>query len=600
MNKKTILLSISSIAAIAIIYFSVSYFQKEGIRSELPTLPDLSSYPEPLSTQLKSAHNNARKTPNASSLGNLGKVYYASNYYEEAIRCFTLAADLDSTQWQWNYYLGSVLTELGESDKALKNMQKVTAAAPNVHLAWYRQAEICQQLGMNEEAYKILEKIENLDLSKTQVKTARRSTYFPLQILAKLLEARALLNDKQTKKAEDELLLLTKKYKTFGPAFKLLSILYAQQGDTELANKYADRSGDLVTYVSPVDTLMDQLALLSRSEDYLLKQVDNAIRGSDPRWTSELLKNALENLPGNKFILSKTIKQYMRMGVGKYALPYLDEHFSYFKDTYQELLETGTEIANAGFAKDAARYLLRAKDLPGQSPEKTATLAGLIYEKAHLKKEGLDLMQSVSTEAPTDELVLKDAIFLYLEAGETIKAQQLMSTLRKLSPANTNLLIFEGILAAQNGKKEQTAVYYQKAFDKDPANRFLINQLGRIYLESKQWTKLINLYRKALQATPNDSEFQMQLGMLLVTCPDNTLHKIDEGTEYSERAFYNSIFTPEIKISAGRTLAWANYQLGDKNLAKYYIDETIRLALKSNAAPSYIQNLQSLSEQISN
>jgi tetratricopeptide (TPR) repeat protein len=113
-------------------------------------------------------------------------------------------------------------------------------------------------------------------------------------------------------------------------------------------------------------------------------------------------------------------------------------------------------------------------------------------------------------------------------------------------------------------------------------------------MNQKMWDKSIRHYREALEYHPNDPDFLEMLGTLLIACPDSSLRNIEEGKEYSERAFLHISSPPNILVSAGRSLAYAYAKLGDKQNAIYTIKQTISIARLENISSSYQAELEDL------
>ena len=78
------------------------------------------------------------------------------------------------------------------------------------------------------------------------------------------------------------------------------------------------------------------------------------------------------------------------------------------------------------------------------------------------------------------------------------------------------------------------------------------------------WDKAINHFRLALVSYPNEPFLLEGLGNLLISCPDSGLINVNEGKEYSERAFINFKSPFATKISAGENLSTAYAMSGDK------------------------------------
>jgi len=116
--------------------------------------------------------------------------------------------------------------------------------------------------------------------------------------------------------------------KLFGPLYRLLGNIYAAKGDSVLSRKYITRAQDLAIGTTVNDTLIDRITLISRSELYLPKQIDEANKSNNPEWASILFDHALQYLPDNKHIIAKAIKFFLQMNKGEKAMPYLDKNFN--------------------------------------------------------------------------------------------------------------------------------------------------------------------------------------------------------------------------------------------------------------------------------
>ncbi|MGC6432307.1 MAG: tetratricopeptide repeat protein [Jejuia sp.] len=571
------------------------------LSERIPELPDLSSSSNAQKVQIGNAHQKAIKNASSKNLGELGKVYYASNFYDRAKSCFQLARMDDSDSWEWSYYKGLIHMELGESDSALHEMKMVKTVNPDVWLASYRLANVYRQMDSVEKAETALKEIINLNTGATKITNSLRSTYFPLQLYARLLLSQVYTSANENNKAKKELNYLTKRYKTFGAPFKQLGILYATEGNTKLSKKYGERAGDLPEVNEPLDTLQDKLALISTSENYVLKQIDIARAGVDSKWSSELIKAALENMPESKYVLSKAISQYLSQGTGELALPFLNKHFDSFKDVYNETFKTGVELADAGYRTDALRYFRHAITFDDITDEQRANIAGVYFEKLGISNKAIELMDEVVTSNRTNPKILGDAMFLMLQTNQLEKAQSYYKDLKRVDAAHPSVKIYEGTQLEKRGNISSATKLYLSALERDPKNKYIIQHVKDLMLKQERWTEMKGFLRNALEVYPNDSQLQMYLGWVLVSYPDenNKINDITEGLEYSERAFYNCRYQVGDRVSAGRTLALGYYLLKDNTMADYYINRTIGIAIKAKFGQDYIQGLQSLKRRIS-
>jgi hypothetical protein len=84
--------------------------------------------------------------------------------------------------------------------------------------------------------------------------------------------------------------------------------------------------------------LIDKITLESRSETYLLKQIDDALHSLNFKWELRLFDHALKYIPDSKFLLSKALFGYLFLNYGSKALPLIDQHLKYYNDDFRELM----------------------------------------------------------------------------------------------------------------------------------------------------------------------------------------------------------------------------------------------------------------------
>ena len=144
------------------------------------------------------------------------------------------------------------------------------------------------------------------------------------------------------------------------------------------------------------------------------------------------------------------------------------------------------------------------------------------------------------------------------------------------------------MLAEQDGKLQEALIQYNMAFRIDPSDMTTVRLLGNILIRQKMWEKAIMHFRKSLVYHPNDPYLLERLGSLLVTCNDLKIRNITEGKEFCERAFINTASHSVNLISAGRSLAIAYEELGDKQNATKIIKMTINIASGENVPSSYL------------
>ena len=564
------------------------------LRSLIPEISNSNTLSQPVQEQISDALDNARSNPSSENLGILGMVYHSCANYEQAAQCYKLAIRRNKSDWIWSYYLGYLSMEMGESEAVIENFNRVIKKDPYVYLAWYYIGEEFKNLGKNDLAE---EAFGQIITTKNKISASEESTridHFPLSIYAMFQLSRIYYETGRFDLAEKTLKEIIGADHSFGPAYRLLGNIYSTKGDTLLSNQYGVRANDLFVFTPPVDTLVDKLVLLSRSELFLLKKIDEAQRSIYSEWTLRLVNHAMQYLPENKYLISKAVEIYLWTDLNDQAIALIDKHISYFKESFSELKKIGMLFFLKGLYPQSMKYLTLASDLEPEDVEIQKNLA-ISYWYLGDKKKSHDIFNKLLEKNRTNPDVIADiANILFFNFKESDKAISYLSILKQLSPSNPKVQKLSAGFAEKNGKFREAIKMYESSFRANPEDLTTIQYLGNLLIREEMWDKAIKHYREALENHPNEPDFLEWMGTLLIACPDSSLRNIEEGKVYAERAFLHMSSRPNIEVSAGRSLAYAYAKLGDKQNAILTIKQTINIARRENISQSYVAELEDL------
>ena len=565
-------------------------------RRTIPILPDLESLSVPLQEQIKTASKKARFNPNSDNIGYLGMVYHSCAQYDNAVKCYELAIKKDKSAWVWRYYLGYLKQEMGESEQSISNFLATLKYNPKAEHAWFYIGESYMKLGINAKAEESFSKIGTRALGTRYVKTSRVN-YFPLSEDAKFQLARVYLNTNRIDNAIQVLTQITNDFHTYSPVYRLLGNAYLMKGDSLQGKKFIIRAKDQADFTPLLDTLVDKLAIISRSELYLPKQIDEAINSANPEWAERLLNNGLKYIPDDKYLIAKAITFYLRMNIGKKALPYLNKYLNLAKENYNELDLVADLLFIKGFYTQAISYYNREISL---KPQETGIRSRIALCNLHLGKKDTALLQinDLVLRNPGNPEVLADAAEFMIMLGDIEKTRQLLANLDAADPSNSRIHRLKGRIAEKEGNSKLAILEYKASFNADPKDLSAVQSLCKIFLDQKLWDESVIFIKKALAYHPNEPFLLERMGALLVSCPDSKLRNVNEGEEYCERAFYNIASEPETLISAGRNLVQAYAIMENFAAAKFYLNITMSMARSENLPPAYIQGLINLGKKI--
>jgi tetratricopeptide (TPR) repeat protein len=409
--------------------------------------------------------------------------------------------------------------------------------------------------------------------------------------------AQIYMNTDRANQAEKILQEIVQDQRSFGPAYRLLGSVYKILGNTSLGEEYIIQAGDLLDYKPPVDTLIDRLSLISRSDTYILKQIDEAERSVYPEWALMLAANALRYMPENHYLISKYSKLLLTLGSGKQAQPYLNKHLSYFREDFNEIKQVGDMLYDKGFYTESTDYFKRALELRPDDADVKASLV-LSFLNAGNQQQGLDLLQGELDRTPGDPKLLANAVYIMLAINDQASAGSYLSRLMRVAPASPKTFRLRALIAEHDGNLQVAIAMYESALKGNPGDLVSIQSLDEILRRQKLWNRDILLLKEALKSHPNEPYLLEKLGTLLVACPDTLLRDYRQGLKYAQRAFINKASTPEIMFSAGRSVAEAYAALGDNDSARLYLKHILELAEGQHAPEEFIEELQTRLKQI--
>ncbi|MCA1761080.1 MAG: hypothetical protein LC658_15035, partial [Bacteroidales bacterium] len=361
----------------------------------------------------------------------------------------------------------------------------------------------------------------------------------------------------------------------------MLGNIYNMKGESALGNQFTVRSNDFISFSPPVDTLIDKLVLLSRSELFLLKKIDEAEKSFYSDWALQLINHGLQYLPDNKHLISKAIKILLWKNLNDQAIGFIDKHMQLFWDDYIEIKNTGIIFYQKDLFSQAAKYWTRALELkPGETLIQEYLARSLWFSGD--KQKSVKILDELVANNPGNTEVLIDVTSLLLEFGQKEKAQNNLTNLKNMASSNPKYLRISAEISAGNGKSREAIHLYEASFRIDPTDTKTIVNLGAIYRNQKMWNKYIELYRNSLEYYPNNPDFLARLGEILISCPEPSFRNIKEGKVFVERAFTYYNCPPDILISAGSHLAYAYSLLGDKQKAITTVSQTINIGRRQN------------------
>jgi tetratricopeptide (TPR) repeat protein len=599
-RRKTLLFFVAAAIGFITLIFLLKSNDNKKFKNQIPKLSESLNLSPPVMEQISEAYLIARNKPSEKNLGILGMVYHSSANYDQAAQCYKLAIRKKKSEWIWNYYLGYLNMEMGGSAAAIENFNSVIKKNPNISLAWFYMGEEYKNLRNNEkaeEAYKMILARENGN--EIAGASTTRQDHFPITTYTLFRLSRLYFDTGRFDLAEKTLKEIIEKDYLFGSAYRLLGNIYNMQGNTTAGNSFTIRANDLNTFASPVDTLIDKIDLISRSELHLLKKIDEAERGIYSDWALRLVNQGLQYLPDNRYMLSKGIKIYLWKGLNEQAIGFTDKHLSLFVDDFNEIKKTGLLFFMKDLYPQAANYWKRALEISHDDNLVKLHLAKSLWYIGE-KQKSFDVIDEMIGHNASNADILADVTELLFQFGVNDRAISNLEKLQRMVPLNPKVQRLTGERALARGETAKAMTLFESSLDKNPQDLKTIRNLGDLYMDKKMWNQYISHYRSANDFHPNNPEILARLGESLINCPDSSLRNINEGQEFSERAFTHYECPPDILIASGSHLSFAYALLGNKQKAISTITKTISIGRREKIPKSSMAKLEGLLKAFQN
>ena len=597
LKRKNVLLIGGGITGITIFFFLVTYIINNQYRNLIPEVPHSASISMAVQEQLNEAYKKAYRKPSAQNLGELGMAFHSSANYNQAGRCYQLAIKRDKSDWKWSYYLGYLHMELGESNKVIEYFNQVLELNPDAYLAWYYLGEAYRNIRENDLAEKAFSKIANITRSSGGNKTS--SDHQSLSIYGLFQLSRMYEQTGRLDLAEETIIKLLRQNDLYGPAYRVLGNIYHKRGDATLGDEYNIRANDLLPFSPPVDPLIDKLSLISRSELYLLKQIDEKVNASDFDFALKLVKQGMKYLPDNKHLLSKAIGVFLAKNMNHEAIELTDKHKSYFIDDFAELSTVGNHFFQHGLCTEAIKYWERALELESQYVDIFKNKALCYWRNGDIQKTE-DVLTEAAEKNKNNPEKLADIVFAFLQFRNIDKANNYLRKLQQLPGNNPKIQKINGMIAEYNGDFIKAISNHKASFKNSPQDDETIHYLSELLRNNGMWKEYIEFLKEALNHNPNNPDLLEKLSAVLINCPDNSLRNYDEGIKFSIRAFTHSKSSSNVVLSSGKNLAFALATKGDKQNALNILERTMNIGQNVGAPENLKQELNQLRQAIQN
>ena len=508
------------------IAFSLWYVTDGLIRgshaSLLPAMPDLSGERVPIVEQITMADRNARENPlTAAYVGALAKSYHASAYSNHARVCYELARKLEPDNWHWAYYLILLQEEIGETQSALVALREFVEFKDNIALAWFRLGEAEFNVERDEEADLAYSRATQLANSPSSA-SSHRKPFFPLESYATVGRARIAFRRKRYEDIESLLLPVVERSPMFGAAHRLLGNSYQKVGREDDASHQLNLALGCGPYSTPVDPLVDDLTMLSRSPAFLLKEAGVAFNKGDADWAETTLRRALKLYPVDEDILGEWTLLLCRLHRLSEALPLVDRFLALPPTHHTTPSKIGTELIGQNQLAKAIECFHIAVDLQPAHPANHLNL-GMALARSSRLEEAEGYFRETLRRDPLSYIAQRNLATVLFDQTRYDEAIAEYTAALKIKPEDADGRFRLGRAFEQTQRYDEAIREYRETLKLEPDHVRCLDRLAQILSAREQHEEALTLARHLADVGKQFPQAHHTLARVAFAAGDNQL-----------------------------------------------------------------------------
>ncbi|MCX8173529.1 MAG: tetratricopeptide repeat protein [Thermoplasmata archaeon] len=434
-----------------------------------------------------------------------GNLRFESEDFDGAIKCYNEALKLSPDNVAALYNKANALLQIGRNEEALRILEKLVKNNPDIEEIWNNLGNIYARRGKVEEAVKAYTKAIELNPDYTVAR------YNLGMVLAQRGEYAAAMDQFSRVLEREEMVeaycaMASCEYATNNFQQALKTINKAISLNSKNIDAWLLRAAVLAELEKTEDasnTLKECMKINPENAEVYLAAAKLAAKHHRLREAEETLKDAVERAPENAQaweLLAEIEHQLERYDAAIYAaeralaLPESQEH-----RWYLEYLLGSSHFEKKEYA-DARRHF---ENCIAENPGFTETYVklGFTLIETGMREEGLKLLEKALEMAPDNWKVQYLVAKGKFELGEVEEAGQMLDKLLETNPDSDALLLMGRIMVLR-GELEEAIHMFERAVDKNPANFEAWYYKGRTLLETKEMEKAVASLELAIQINP--------------------------------------------------------------------------------------------------
>lgn len=169
--------------------------------------------------------------------------------------------------------------------------------------------------------------------------------------------------------------------------------------------------------------------------------------------------------------------------------------------------------------------------------------AGLAASFIPDHKAAIEIYESIKDNGYEEKNIYRNLAYEYTQTEDSANLEKILVGGFEKFPEDEYFLLNLINLSIHAGKSDQAIVYLNEAINADPNNAQMIDVLGQVYEETKEYDKAINQFKKALEIDPNHADALSHLGRVYYNLGVEARGRADDNISN------NKIFDEESKKS---------------------------------------------------
>ena len=336
--------------------------KRNAVLYRLPEMPDLGDKTEALRQNVAAADQVVRQALKSGRVnerfgrkaGELGKLYQANHFYDQAIRCYQLATEFDPENARWFYLLAFVYQEMGENESVTPLLERTVDLAPRYSPAILKLAD---------------NYFKRRETNKAQAYYKRRLDLLPGDPYALLGLARIALDASQWETAQAYLEKAIESDSKFGVAHRMLASIHEHFGRTSEMEQALDRAAQCTRFRPAPDQWADALQDVCYDTEQLLVLGSKAVASVEIETALEVYRRAMELDPKNPKVYLALGKLWVMLGQKKQAREFFEKTIDLDPKRELAYFQFGLILRSEHKLRQAEQMFRKALDLDPSNPK---------------------------------------------------------------------------------------------------------------------------------------------------------------------------------------------------------------------------------------